>query len=151
MFSRILATSAVALRLEIRAGLGRVTLRHIVAKRAEDVVARHKIRLAVHLHEHAEPSIRRDVLGDGAVLGVARGLHIGGRLALLAQNAHGVVEVALGFHERLFAVHHARAGHFPELAHVSSSKFSHNSISFKFSVQSSDLLVGRTLPRCRKF
>jgi hypothetical protein len=33
---------------------GRKSFRHFVAKRAESFVARHKIRLAVDLHEHAE-------------------------------------------------------------------------------------------------
>ena len=115
----------LAFRFEIRTGLGRVTFRHVVAKRAEQFVARHKIRLAVHFHQHAEFSVGRDVLGDGAFLGLARGFHGGGRLAFFAQDVHGGVEVAFGFDERLFAIHHARAGHFAELGNVSSSNFSH--------------------------
>ena len=58
-------------------------------------------------------------------LGLARRLFRGGRGALFAQNVHGGVDVALGFDERLFAIHHARAGHFAELANSCSSNFSH--------------------------
>ena len=125
MFSRILATSASRSASRFGIGLGRITFRHLVAKRAEGVIARHKIRLAVHLHEHAQLSAGRDILGDGAFLGFARRFHGGGGLAFFAQNVHGGVEVAFRFDERLFAIHHAGPGHFAEFGHVSSSNFSH--------------------------
>ena len=115
----------LAFGFEIGIGLGRVTFRNLVAKRAEGVIARHKVRLAVHLHEHAQFAVRRNVLGNGALLRVARRFYGGGCLALFAQNFHGNLEAAFRFDERLFAIHHAGPGHFAEFANVSSSNFSH--------------------------
>ena len=114
-----------AVGLQVRLGIRGEPFRHVVAKGAERFVARDEIRLAVHLDEHAELSAGRDVLGDGAFPGLARGLHGGGGLAFFAENVHGGVEVAFRFHERAFAIHHARAGHLAEFVHVSSSNLSH--------------------------
>ena len=106
-------------------GIGGQTLRGFIAKRAEQLVARDEIRLAVHFHEHAELSAGRDVLGDGAFLRLARGLHGGGGLAFFAQNVHGGLEVALRLGQRLFAIHHARVRHFTKFGNVSSSNLRH--------------------------
>ena len=61
----------LALRFQIRISFGRITLGYVVAERAERVVASHKVRLAVHFHQHAELAAGRDVLGDRAFLRIA--------------------------------------------------------------------------------
>ena len=45
--------------------------------------------------------------------------------ALFAQDIDRGIEIAIGFAEGAFAIHQSGIGHFPELAHVCSSKFSH--------------------------
>jgi hypothetical protein len=115
----------LAFRFEVRIGIGRVTFRRVIAKRAEQFVARHKIRLAVHLHRARRVSAGRDVLGDGALLRLAHGFHGGGGLAFFAQDVHGGLEVALRLGERLFAIHHAHVRHFTKFGNVSSSNLRH--------------------------
>ena len=106
-------------------GIGGQPLRHFLAKRAEQLVARDEIGLAVDLHQHAEFSTGRDVLGDGAFLGLAHGFHGGGGLAFFTQDVHGGLEVALRLGERLFAIHHAHVRHFAKFGNVSSSNLRH--------------------------
>ena len=44
----------------------------------------------------------------------------------LAQDVDGGVEVALGFDQRLLAVHHAGVGHFAQFGDQGGSDFSHS-------------------------
>ena len=53
----------------------------------------------------------------------------------LRRIIHGGFDVAVRFGERLFAIHHARAGHFAELADSCSSNFSHK-LNVKLKVES---------------
>ena len=72
--------------------------------------ARDEIRLAVHLHQHAHLALQVDVRGHDAFLGSARAFAFGLGDALLAQDRLGFFEVAAGFGQGAFAVHHARVG-----------------------------------------
>jgi hypothetical protein len=68
-------------------------------------------------------------LHDDAFFRVAPGFLAGGGDALFAQDVHGVVEVAGGFHKRLLAVHQTCAGHFAEFADVRCGNVSHSFLS----------------------
>jgi hypothetical protein len=127
MFSPILATAAMrSASSGFRLGPGRQLAADLVGESAEDLVAGDEIGFAVDFHQDAGPGAGLDVLGDDAFLGCAGGFFGGGGLPFLAQEVHGGLDVALGFGQRFFAVHQARAGHFAQLAYISSSKFSHN-------------------------
>ena len=66
------------------------------------------------------------MLDDDAFIRLARGFLGGGGGAFFAQNIHGGIDVALGFRQRLLAIHQACAGHFAELADVGGGNFRHN-------------------------
>ena len=77
--------------------------------------ARHEIGLAVDFDQHADLRAGVDVVADDALLGRARRLLRRRRDAGLAQHHFGLTQVALGFNQRLLALHHPRPGAFPEL------------------------------------
>jgi len=64
-------------------------------------------------------------LGDDPFASLARAFGRGGGRALFAQNVHGGVQVAFGFRQRLFAIHHAGVGHLAQFGHGGSSNLSH--------------------------
>ena len=70
--------------------------------------ARDEVRLAVDLDEHR--ALDGDVRDDEALGSRAAGLLRRRGEALLAEDLARFVEVALGFDERLLAVHHPGAG-----------------------------------------
>ncbi len=125
MFSPIFATTATRSASKIRVRICGKFFGDVVAERAEAVVLRDKIRLAIDFHEHADFRAGRDVLRNDAFVRCAVGFFCGGRDAFFAQIIHGDFDVALRLDERFFAIHQARAGHFAELADVCSSDFSH--------------------------
>jgi len=79
---------------------------------AETLVARHEVRLAVHFQQHAELAAMVNVAGDAAFLRGAKGFLAGHGDAFLAEDFFRLGDVAAGFLQRLFAVHHAGAGLF---------------------------------------
>src|SRR4051794_9697900 len=84
----------------------------------EVVVARHEVRLAVDLDEHADLAGRVHVALDHA-LGRRSGAALRRlRLALHAEDVDGLLDVAAGLDERLLAVHHPRAGLIAQRLHV---------------------------------
>ena len=83
----------------------------------EVVGARHEIRLAVHLHQHAQLRAGVNVAADDALPRGARGFAGGLGDARLAQDDLGFRQIALGFDQGLLALHHARAGPVAELLH----------------------------------
>src|SRR6267378_5153283 len=79
--------------------------------------ARHEIRLAIQLYEHADFPAGVDVAAHQALAGFALRLLCRGRLALLAQDADGFLNVAARFHERRAAVTEARVGPLAQFFH----------------------------------
>src|SRR5437660_2829164 len=86
----------------------------VVRKLLKCFRARHEVRLAVQLHDHADLSASVDVAAHQAFAGFARSFLGCSCLALLAQNADGFFDVAIGFDERGAAITEARVGPFPQ-------------------------------------
>src|SRR5690606_2252123 len=62
--------------------------------------------------------VRREGRNDETFVGLPLGTLRGDLLALLAEDLDGLVEVAVGFGEGLFAVHHADPRHLAEPLYV---------------------------------
>ena len=92
----------------------------VVHQFLEVIGAGHKVTLAIHFDEHADLASGVNVAGDGAFLGHAARLLAGHGDSLLAQQHDRLLQIALGFGEGLFAIHHRRSGLFPELFHLGS-------------------------------
>ena len=103
-----------AVGLEIHVGLGRDLLREVIGERAELVVLRHEVRLAVHFHEHTDLRAGQDRLGDDAILRFAVRLLRGTGGALLAEDIDGSLKIAIGLGERTLALHETGVGLFAE-------------------------------------
>ena len=94
----------------------------------EGFIARDEIRLGIHFHHggdtggrgNAHQAFRRDA---ARFLGSRR-------KALLAQPINGGFHIATIFDQRLFAIHHARAGALTQVAHHTRCNFSHCSSPF---------------------
>ena len=86
----------------------------------ELLVLAHEVGLGVDLDDHAH------TIDDGGVShalgGDAAGLLGGSGQALLPQELHGLVHVAVRGGQGLLAVHHAHAGHLAQGLHIGSSK-----------------------------
>ncbi len=93
---------------------------HVVHERLELLVAGHEVGLAVHFDEHAHLRSRVDVVVDHAFVGGTRGLLVGRRHALLAQDLEGLVHIALRLGQGHLAVHDARAAGVAQLLDQSS-------------------------------
>src|SRR5437773_2222696 len=74
-----------------------------------------EIRLAVDFHKNTELAASMDVVSDHAFGGYSRRLLLGGGEALFSQNDDCLFDIALGFDERIPAVHHSCSGLFAEL------------------------------------
>ena len=85
---------------------------HFHHERLEVVVLGHEISFAVDFDHAAGLGIGRDFGGDNALLGGAGGFLGGNGHAGFAQQFDGRGFVAVGFHQCLFAFHHADAGFF---------------------------------------
>ena len=82
--------------------------RDVMRKLLERVRARHEVRLAVQLHEHADFSAGVNVAADEPFGRFARGLLRRSSLAFLAQYRDGLFEVALRFNQRRAAIVESR-------------------------------------------
>ena len=89
----------------------------VVAKLLKFIGARHEIRLAIDFHEHTNLAARVDVTAHEPFAGFALRFLCRGRLALFAQDADGLFDVAFGFHERGAAIAESRAGALAQLFH----------------------------------
>ena len=93
----------------------------------EQVVLGHEVGLGIDLDDHTDTV---NVNGVGHALGGdAAGLFLSSGEALFTKPFHGFIDIAIGSGQSLFAVHHADAGHFTQIFHISSRKC-HNSFSF---------------------
>ena len=89
---------------------------HALDEVHELLVLAHEVGLGVDLDHHAHAV---DDGGIGHALGGdAAGLLLRGGQALLAEDLHGLVHIALGLGEGLLAVHHAHAGHLAQGLYV---------------------------------
>ena len=104
--------------LHVRGVLGDDHVGAGVDKSLELSVLSHEVGLGVDLDDHGHLAAVRD-LGEGHALGGnTAGLLLGGSQALLPQEINSLVHVAVTLGEGLLAIHHAAAGHFPELGNV---------------------------------
>ncbi len=101
---------------------------HVIGKSAEHFVSAHEVGFAIHFDKHPSASLWSDILGDNTFTRLASALGAGGSHPLLSEYVHGSLEVATGFGQSLFAVHHAGVGHFAKFRNGSSSNLSHKSI-----------------------
>ena len=104
-------------------GFGRDGGSHdLVGQRLELRVLGDEVRLAVQLDEHAVPG-RDQTFGRGALGALADILG-----ALDPQRLDGLVEVAVGFHQRVLAVEHSGTGQLPQSLDVGSGVVRHISL-----------------------
>ena len=96
----------------VLSAMPRASWRSSATKRLEVVVLGDEVGLAVDFDHEAGLGVGRDFGGDDALLGGAGGLLGGDGHAGFAQELDGGGLVAVGFDERLFALHHADAGFF---------------------------------------
>ena len=80
----------------------------LVAPPLVEAAARHEIGLAIDLDENRGRAAALD--GNGTLGRHARRLLVGFRKSGLAHQFGGGVQVALGFDQRLLALHHAGTG-----------------------------------------
>ena len=105
--------SASSSAVVARAGVAERVVRgdpvgELLGERPEILRAGDEVGLAVDLDEHR--ALDRDVRDDEPLGRGAPGLGGRGGEALLAKDLARLVEIALRFHERLLAIHHAGAG-----------------------------------------
>ena len=93
----------------------------------EQVILGHEVGLGIDLDDHADAVNVNGV--SHALGGDAAGLFLSSGEALFPEPFHGFIDIAIGSGQSLFAVHHADAGHFTQIFHISSRKC-HNSFSF---------------------
>ena len=101
--------------LDVEGSGGGDLKRHVLNEGAEALVAGDEVGFAIDFDQHADLVADVNVGADDAFLGFATGLLRRGGCAFFAEDRFGGGEVALGFDERLFAIHHARVGFFAEL------------------------------------
>ena len=87
----------------------------------EVIVLGNEVGLAVDFEQEAGFAASRDACGDGAFVGFAVSFFGSFGNAFFAQQGDGGIDVAIGFFERAFAVHHARVGFVAEFFNSSSS------------------------------
>src|SRR5438067_3340183 len=91
------------------AGHARDVQRDVLRERDEVLVARHEVRVAVDLDEHADLAVGVDVGLDRALARLAAGELADLAAHLHAQDLDGLLHVAAGLLEGTLAVHHAGA------------------------------------------
>src|SRR5208337_5675824 len=79
--------------------------------------AGHKIAFAIDFDDHADLPASMNVVADEALAGFARGFLGGGCLALLAQDVHGLGNVAIGFDQGGAAIAEAGIRKFSKFLH----------------------------------
>ena len=122
---RILATCATRSASKSAFGFGREPFGDVIAERAEPSLRATKSVSQLISTSTPTRAAGRDVLGDDAFVGFAARLFRRRTRRLFCAECPRRLHVALGFDERLFAIHQARAGHFAEFADLCSSNFSH--------------------------
>ena len=99
----------------------------VVDQFLEVLGARHEIAFAVHLDQHANLAAGMNVVGHRAFAGHARRFLGCDRHALFAQQDNRLLQVAFGFGQGLFAIHHGRSGFFAELFYLGCRNVCHSS------------------------
>ncbi len=89
--------------------------------------ARHEIAFAIDLDQHADLAAGMNVVANRTFAGHARRLLGRDRNTLLAQHDDRLLQVAFGFGQGLFAIHHRRSGFFAELFYLCSRNICHSS------------------------
>ena len=89
--------------------------RDVFHERAEVFVLCDEIGFAIHFHQDADFTLQMNVGSDDAFLGRARRFLARAGDAFRAQDRFRLFQVAIGFRERTFAVHHTGVGFFAEL------------------------------------
>ena len=84
---------------------------------AEIFVPRYKIRLAIHLDEHADFALKMNVGGHDAFLRRAGGFCASCGDAFGAQDRFCFLEIAATFYKSALAIHHPRICFLAELFH----------------------------------
>src|ERR1700676_155351 len=91
--------------------------RNVVAKQLESFRARHKVRLAINLHEHADLPARVNIAAHEPFARLALRFLSRGSLSFLPQNLDSLVDHAVCFHERRAAIAEPRPGPLAQLLH----------------------------------
>src|SRR6267143_1248064 len=89
--------------------------RDVFDEAAEIFVLGHEIGLAIDFNQHANFALQMNIRGDDALLGHARRLLARARDSFGSQNRFRFGEVATGFGQSAFAIHHSRVRFFAEL------------------------------------
>ena len=89
---------------------------HALDEVHELLVLTHEVGLGIDLDHHAH-TVNDGGIGH-ALGGDAAGLLLRSGQALLPQDLYGLVHVAVSLSERLFAVHHAHAGHLAQSLYI---------------------------------
>ena len=89
--------------------------RNVVAEPLKILGPSHEIALAVDFGQHSDLAARVDVAPHQAFGGGPLRLLLRGRLPLLAQDVDGLLDVAIGFDQRIPARRKARAGSFSQM------------------------------------
>ena len=93
----------------------------------EVIGARHEIAFAVDLDQHANLAAGVNVVAHRTFAGHTRRFLRGHGNALFAQHDDCLFQVAFGFGQGLFAIHHRRSGFFAELFYLCSRNVCHSS------------------------
>jgi hypothetical protein len=88
--------------------------------------ARHEIAFAVDLDQHANLAAGVNVVAHGTFAGDARRFLGCDRNALFSQHDDRLLQVAFGFGQGLFAIHHRCSGFFAELFYLGSRNICHS-------------------------
>ena len=86
---------------------GRNLQSQLFGQALEFVGAGHEVALAVEFQHHAEPAVEMYIGKDDSFFGRAQGLAFGLGNSAFAQILDGGFHVAIGFHQRFAALHHA--------------------------------------------
>src|ERR1700756_5169149 len=84
-----------------------------------------KISLTIYFYEHTHLTLEMNVGGDNAFFGGSRCLLGGACDTFLTENIFSFVQVAIGLHQRLLAIHHAGVGLVAQLLDEGGVDFSH--------------------------
>ncbi len=91
-------------------------LEYLLSQSAERFIVSHKVSLALQSHDSGKTLFGTR---EHATLGSLAVLALGGySLTLLTYDFDSCLDIALGFSQSVFAVHHACAGHFAQLLDI---------------------------------
>ena len=118
-------------RIEARRLRGERRLGNSGRERLEIVLARNEVRLGVHFDDGGRTAVGRLLDRDDTFGGDAAGLLVRLGKARLPHDLGRSLEIAVGFDERLLALHHAGAGALAQFLDEGSGDFSHGGSSWK--------------------